>query len=271
MEVNTLTKGYRSYNEDMVIVIKDHLFAVVDAATALCEPKHLPSDGVYLNKFLKEEILSLYHSHKLNSKNFTKRMNEISKRIYKLYIKGYKGDLERYHFPNASIAFVLIEGIDVHVFSIGDTSSFIIKKNGETRYISDKSIPLMDKKVVEHYHSIGVNQFEDMYEKLRFNRSLLNKGGKKATFSIYPKPNIKFKHEVFDIRELDKIYLCSDGYYQAFDTFRLYKSRRELFGPNVDLQDVYKGIVKAANEDKDMELYPRLKIIDDISAVKITF
>ena len=271
MEVNTLTKGYRSYNEDMVIVVKDHLFAVVDAATALCEPKHLPSDGVFLNKYLKEEILSLYHSKKLTGKNFVRRMNEISKRIYKLYIKGYKGDLERYHFPNASIAFVLIEGIDVHLFSIGDTSAFIIKKDGKARYISDKSIPLMDKKVVEYYHSIGIHRFEDMYEKLRYNRSLLNKGGKKATFSIYKKPNIKFKYELFDIRELDRIYLCSDGYYQAFDTFRLFKSRRALFSNNVDLQDVYKGIVEAANKDKEMELYPRLKIIDDISAVKITF
>ena len=32
MEINSICKPYRTYNEDAVVVVKDHLFAVIDAA-----------------------------------------------------------------------------------------------------------------------------------------------------------------------------------------------------------------------------------------------
>lgn len=271
MEVNSISKGYRDYNEDMVIVIKDHLFVVVDSATALCPPAHLPSDGVFLLKELKKELLDLYNSHKLTGKNFVKQMNNISKRIYSRYIKGHKDLKEKYQFPDASMAIVYIDVCDVHFYSVGDCSSFIRFKNGKTRYISDRSVPLLNQQVVEHYHALGINQFDEMYELLRYNRSLLNKGGRRSMYSLYKKPNIKFKHELYDIRELEEVYLCSDGYYEAFDTFKLYKSRRDLFNSSHDLQSVYKNIVKASELDKNMEKYPRLKQIDDISAIRVVF
>ncbi len=272
MEINSICKPYRTYNEDAVVVVKDHLFVVIDAATALGEQLHEPTDGVYLAKALKREILELYNSGKLTPKNFEKKMNLLSQKLYKDFLKGVKNkELERYQFPNASIAVCYIDICDVHIFSIGDTSTFVRRKDDKVRYISDRSIPLMDQEVVEHYHKHGVYQFEDMYEKLRYNRSLLNKGGRRATFSLYKKANLKFKHEVFDIRDLSEVYLCTDGYYEAFDTFKIYKSRRELFSLSHDLQTVCKNIIDVAHEDKAMKKYPRLKLIDDISVIRVVF
>lgn len=265
MEVNSLSKGYRNYNEDMVFVVKDHLFAVIDAKTGLDEPINSPSDGVFLIKELKEEVLGLFQSNKLKAKSFEKQMNLISKKIYRKFVKGQKG-LERYQFPYASIALVLIDVCDVHVFTIGDASAFIRFKNNKTRYISDRSIPLLDKKALEEYGSL-----EKALPRLRENCSLLNKNGRRSCFSLYKKPNLKFKHEVFDIRELDDLYVCSDGYYQAFETFKLYKNRRELFSYHHDLQDVYKGILERRQLDLKRIKYPRLKEIDDISVVRVIF
>ena len=265
MEVNSLCKGYRNYCEDLVFVIKDHLFAVIDGATGITEPINKPSDGVYLVKELKEEILSLYRSGKLTPKNFEKQMNAVSKRIYRKFVKGHKG-LERHQFPFASIAIGYIDVCDVHIFSIGDASSFVHYKNGKVRYISDRSIPLMDKKAFEEFGSL-----EKAIPQLNKNRELLNKGGKRSCYSLYEKPHLKFKHEVFDIREIDELYLCSDGYYQAFDTFKLYKSRRELFSNQHDLQDVCKAIEKCVKEDPNRIKYPRLKVTDDISAIRVIF
>ena len=255
----------------MVIVIKDHLFVVVDAATALCEPIHLPTDGVYLNIKLKEEILNLYKNRKLTPKNFVKQMNGVSKRLYRDFIKGHKDIKERYQFPNASIALCMIDVCDVHIFTVGDSCAFIRKKDGWTRFISDKSIPLMDKKVVEQYHQEGIYDFDDMYPLLRHNRSLLNKNGKRSTFSLYQKPNIKFKHEVYDIRDLEEIYLCSDGFYDAFEDLKLFKSRKQLFNRKVDLQEVYHLIVKESKKENTLVEHPRLKKIDDISAIRVIF
>ena len=265
MEVNSLCKGYRKYCEDVVFVIKDHLFAVIDAATGITEQINQPSDGVYLAKNLKEEILSLYKAGKLKPNNFVRQMNMISKRLYAKFTKGHK-NLERYQFPYASIALAYIDVCDVHVFSIGDVDTFIRYKNGKVRYISDRSIPLMDKKAYEKYGSL-----ENAIPQLKENRSILNKNGKKSSYSLYKKPHLKFKHEVFDIREISELYLCSDGYYQAFDTFKLYKSRRELFSNRNDLQDVCKQIEKAAQNDPQRIKYPRLKVTDDISAVRVIF
>lgn len=265
MEINSLSKGYRKYNEDMVFVIKDHLFAVIDAKTGLDDPINPPSDGVFLIKELKEEILNLYRSNKLKAKSFVKQMNLISKRVYRKFIKGHK-NLQRYQFPYASIALVYIDICDVHVFTIGDVSAFIRFKNKKARYISDRSIPLLDKKALEDFGSL-----EKAMPRLRENCSILNKGGRRSCYSLYKKPNLKFKHELFDIRELNDLYICSDGYYQAFEIFRLYKNRRELFSYRHDLQEVYKGILAARELDPNRIKYPRLKETDDISCVRVIF
>lgn len=265
MEVNSISKGYRNYNEDMVFVIKDHLFVVIDGATGISEPINKPSDALFLNNELKQEILSLYNSGKLLPKNFVKKMNDLSKKIYRKFVKGHK-NLEKYQFPFASLAVSYIDGCDVHIFSIGDVSSFVHYKNNKVRYISDRSIPLMDKLAFEQFNSL-----EKAIPQLRENRSILNKNGKKSCFSLYQKPNLKFKHEVFDIREIDELYLCSDGYYQAFDTFDIFKTRRDLFSSKHDLQDVCKAIEKAVKEDPNRKKYPRLKVTDDISAIRVIF
>ena len=267
MEVNSLSKGYRHFNEDEVLVIKDHLFMVVDAATGLGEQYNKPSDGVFLAKEIKQQVLNLYHSGKFNAKTFNKEMNLISKRIYRKFIKGHRNELtERYQFPNASIAICFIDICDVHIFSIGDTSSFIRFKNNKVRYISDRSIPILDRKTALQ----GIN-ITNGVETLRENRNRVNRRGRKASFGIYKNPKLKFKHELFDIRDLSEVYLCSDGYYEAFDVFKIYKNRRELFNLKVDLQDVYKNIVKYANSDPELKKYPRIKPVDDISAIRVVF
>ena len=267
MEVNSLSKGYRHFNEDEVLVIKDHLFVVIDAATGLGAQYNEPSDGVFLAKELKEEINNLYHSGKLNAKTFAKEMNLISKRIYRRFIKGHKKELtERYQYPNASIAICYIDICDVHIFSIGDTSSFIRFKNNKVRYISDRSIPILDRKTAEQGYNIN-----NGIEVLKENRNRVNRRGRKPSFGLYKNPKLKFKHELFDIRDLSEVYLCSDGYYEAFEIFKIYKTRRELFSLKVDLQDVYKNIVKIANSDPELKKYPRLKPVDDISAIRVVF
>lgn len=265
MEVNSISKGYREYNEDMVIVIKDHFFVVVDAATGIGEPINQPSDGVFLAKELKKEILDLYHSGRLTPKNFVKQMNMISKRIYSRYVKGHK-DLERYQFPYASICLAYIDVCDVHIFSIGDSKAFLLFKDGKARFISDQSFPLLDKKLFEEFGSL-----EKAIPELRKARASFNKGGHRCVYSLYKKPNLKFKHEVYDIRNINELYLCSDGYYLAFDTFKFYKSRRELFSSKHDLQDVYKKIESAVASDPKRIKYPRLKVTDDISAIRVVF
>ena len=270
MEVNSICRPYRKYNEDMVIVIKDHLFIVIDAATGLCDPFHEPSDGVYLLNILKKELLDLYHKGKLNPKFFVNQMNRISRKYYRQYIKG-KGELERYQFPSAGIAICYIDICNVHLYSIGDVSSYVKLKKGKDVYISDKSIPILDKKTYEKYHQKGVYRFEDMYETLRYNRSLLNKNGRKPSYSLYKNPHLKFKHQRFDINDLDSVYLCSDGYYAAFETFKLFKSRKELFARNVNLESVYKKVNELSIKDVDCLEYPRVKQLDDVSAIKVEF
>lgn len=272
MEVNSINKGYRKYNEDVVVVIKDHLFIIIDSATGLTEPFNSPSDGVYLANKLKEEILIRYKENKLKGKTFVKEMNRISNKIYKDFIKGHKIDChDRYQFPNASIAVCLIEVCDVHIYSIGDASTFIRFNNNQCKYISDKSIPLMDKKVVENYHKQGIFDFYQMLDKLKENRNLLNKNGRKATFSLYKKAHLKWKYTLLDIRDLKELYLCSDGYYSAFEELRIFKSRKELFSKKNDLQDVYRLIVKESERKDTLKEHPRLKKIDDISAIRIVF
>ena len=267
MEVNSICKGYRQFNEDAVLVIKDHLFVVIDAATGLGEKIFEPSDGVFLTQELKKEILNLYNSGKFNAKSFTKEMNLISKRIYRKFIKGHRKELtERYQFPNASVTICYIDICDVHIFSIGDTSTFIRFKNNKVRYISDRSIPILDRKTA--LKGINISNGLDV---LRENRNRINRRGRMPSFGIYKNPKLKFKHELFDIRDLSEVYLSSDGYYSAFDIFKIYKTRRELFNTKVDLQDVYKNIIKAANSDPDLKKYPRIKPVDDISAIRVVF
>ena len=271
MEINSICKGYRDYNEDAVGVIKDRLFIVIDGATSLGPSIKEPTDGVFLSSRLKEEILSIYRNGKLTPKNFVNKMNQLSKKLYKEFVKGIKEPLERYRFPQASMTVCYIDVCDVHIFSIGDTSTYLRFNQGKNRYISDQSIPILDKKTVKHYNDLGIYEFEKMIDTLRTNRELLNRGGKRSVFSLYEKPHLKFKHELYDIRDLKELYLCSDGYYRAFDKFKLYPSRDALFSVKNDLQDVYKKVIEASSIDKECKKYPRVTIKDDVSCVRVVF
>lgn len=123
--------------------------------------------------------------------------------------------------PLYSINLCYIDVCDVHVFSIGDNASYIHKKDERDSFLFDKS-----------------------------------RGDSKY---FYPqlKEKIKVKHLKFDINQLYNVFLVNNEYYSAFYEHRLFKNRRRLFHPYLDLQEVsflLKGFKK-----------------NNITAIKVTF
>ena len=100
------------------------------------------------------------------------------------------------------------------------------------------------------------------------NRNKLNKDNGYNVFSLYKDGyDFKLSKKEINLDNVSYIALASDGFIQAYDTFKIYDNILDLF--DNDLLQTYLKMKYLAYKDKDLNIYPRFKLIDDTTAIKI--
>lgn len=214
MEVNSLNYSSSHIKQNLVVVVRDHLYVLMSSF----HHEELVNENAHLIMIMKEELLRLYHKGKLRPKNLEKQVNELSLKLYNKLIKKEEKLLK----SRISFAVCFVNGSDVHIFNLGNNIIYIQKKDGKHYFLRDQ----------------GLKDVDD---------SNLVKNNK--AFSLLKKPKMIFRHEVYNINELRSVHLVSKSYYAAYEKWGLYPSRRRLFNYNVDLQDVYKKVKGNINTD----------------------
>ena len=102
------------------------------------------------------------------------------------------------------------------------------------------------------------------------HRNLINKDGGYTALTLSSNPVINEKTFLFDICELSKIYLYSDGFSQAFEHLQIYENHIEMFSQIDDIKEEIAKIAETSYSDRLGTKYPRFKIIDDITVTEIT-
>lgn len=266
MKIEKLTRKSHYYNEDRFLINKDFIM-VMDGATSLENSNLKPTGGSYLVNKLKKDLPKL-------KGNIFSRLNVISKNMYDEISEN--NDINVKMLPSAGLAWVEFDKDDLVVHTIGDCEATIITKENKIIRIVINDLIKLDDKAIEEMKEVSKKEnisIKDsrvlINDTLIKHRMMMNT---KNGYSIYcpcDKPDFKYSTNKFKISEIKEIYLYSDGFADAFTTFNIYNSHEEMFSKNIDINKVVKKIAIKAFKDPLYNKYPRFKIIDDITAIKI--
>lgn len=264
MKITKKTRKSHVWNEDRFVVGKN-FFMVIDGATPLIKEGSF-NTACWLVDFLKKHLVS-YHGDVLS------KLKELSKKGYdEIPLSNKSSD----YLPTASMSYVEINDNLLKISLLGDCEVVLRKKdhtveryyttelnrldtialNEMIKYSKEKDIPLVECRPL-------------ISDTLIKHRRMINKvdGYRAYTLGI----NTLIEPTIFEVElnEVSEIYLYSDGFSQSFQNLKVYDSYIELFDKSIDLEEEISKITARAFSDKSCDQYPRFKVIDDITIIKV--
>lgn len=264
MELFSKTRKSHRWNEDRFINGKNY-FIVIDGATPLKSVCPF-NEAHWMVSYIKGHINRYCGSVK------EKLLSVCRDAFFELPEKIYDED----YLPSAGCSWVEFEGGQIKVGILGDCEVTLISRDNKiVRCFSDElnkldTIALTELKRISKQNNLHVfearKQINDLLIK---NRKLINKVGGYSALTISPHPIINEKQYVFDKKDFKEIYLYSDGFSQAFENLKIYKSHGEMFENMGDIGEEIEKIKRASFSDPFGDAFPRFKLIDDITVTKI--
>lgn len=268
MKIEKKTRKSHYYNEDRFIINKDFIM-VIDGATSLEKGSLKPTGGCYLSNKIKKELPRL-------KGNIVSRLDKISKDMYKEL--SSTSSISVRSLPSAGLAWVEFNNDEIITHTVGDCEITIITKDNEIiRIVIDDIIKLDDKAIDEMIKiskdkNISIKEARNLVnDTLIKHRMLMNTEDGYSIYCPSDKPDFKYSTNKFKVNEIKEIYLYSDGFSDAFTTLNIYKSHKDMFSKSLDINKVTNKIVQVSFNDPLYNKYPRFKLIDDITVVKIVF
>lgn len=268
MKLEKLIRKSHYYNEDRIVIGKNY-FMVMDGATPLKKNGIKPTEAAWFVTFIKNLLPQTCN-------NIIEKLNEISVKSLQ-QLKDWNIAIQDQYLPSSGLAWVKLEGDMISANTIGDCEVTIRFNSGEIKRIYQTELIALDDIAVKEMVRIAKEKNITMREARKCindvlikNRLLMNKENGYNVFTPSEKPQFKFTTAKFNVKDIKEIYIYTDGISQAFDELQIYKSHKNMFEKSFNIKEEINKIVKAAYLDKDFELYPRFKTIDDIAVIKIT-
>lgn len=252
------------YNEDRFL-IKNNLFAVIDGASGLTteQKKGVGTNASRLAGFVKKEL------SKFKGEDFISFLNDLS-------IKALKDghDVE----TSCGISAVIVDGTNIHLFVIGDCSIILKNKNNEVHTFKQRELCKLDEIAVNEMifiakeENISIKQARERINDLLIKHRLMK--NTKNGYSIFcpsNNPNFVVDHYVLNKKDIKSIVLCTDGFSQCYDKLDVLNNETQLFTTTLSIKEICKKIQQISKSDKNFNKYPRFKLFDDTTAIKIDF
>lgn len=260
------TRKSHYWNEDRIIVSSSFAI-VIDGATPLIKTSKI-NYANYLVKHIKNNI------NKING-DVSTRLEFLARDVaYKLDLRS----TEASKLPSASLSYFEIKDDIVHIGILGDCEAVVCFKDGSLKRYYDDRLSHFDSEVIKERKTMCLkhgckmdNVRQYILPHLIENRNKANKDD--GYYALVASKDYEYKEIGFDIniKDVEEIYLYSDGYSSIFATFDIYKDYTDAFKNDIDVKNEIAKIVDAAYKDKHTDKYPRLKTIDDISLLKARF
>lgn len=259
MNIKSLTIPYRKYNEDGLI-ITDNLYVVLDGATTLYETQSTNDYSIAskLVDYMIDELPAIFAS---SNNDFEKAIHILSEKSYDYF--GFT-ETEPAKLPSVSLAAVVVSNKHFKLYLLGDVSISYKNINNNYYRFTDTSLDKLDSEVIELFKKYKSR--EKVLPYLIRNRNFL--GNKYQAFIPSKEPEFNFKKKQILKSSINRLSIYSDGYYSIRDTFKIVKNHKEFL--DTDIKKAADLIQSAANNDKEIIKYPRLKHIDDISVIELT-
>lgn len=264
MKINAKTRKSHHYNEDRFI-IGNNFYIVIDGATPLVKTgdRNL---ACFMVNYIKK------HINKYQGR-IKERLEQLSNDMF--YELNIDSDDTSY-LPSASLAYV--EEIDdyYHVGILGDCEvTFKTYDNEIIRCFTTELTKLDDislSKQVEYAYKYNIHVIEArkyIQDILIKHRKMINKNDGYFAYTLAKDYVLNEKEFKINKELVKEIYLYSDGFSQSFQHLKIYTSHQEMFKNDLNINDEIDKIEKQAYSDPYCDKYPRFKIIDDITIIKI--
>ncbi len=275
MKVEKISRKSHYYNEDR-FVVSNNFCMVLDGATALQKSNFFkPTEASWFVSFIKSSL-------QRKTDNVLNKLSEISKQAHlnfnEILFQNDVGINELSYYPSAGLSFAEIHGDKVEICTIGDCEAVVKLKSGKTFRIMQPQLSELDEQALKTMIELKQTRHLKMKDAVKAcadvlleNRKLMNTPSGYSVYTLSQTGEFNYLRERFNIEEIDEIYLYTDGVSQAFNELKIYPSWKEMFEKSVDIREEVEKIVKKAFSDKECEKYPRFKIIDDVTMLKITF
>ncbi|MBQ6626759.1 MAG: protein phosphatase 2C domain-containing protein [Ruminococcus sp.] len=256
--VNKLTFPGKEKNEDF-IWHNDYCAVLFDGATSLVKGDLDAVDFIKL-------FINTFETKVSKNKTLVQAINETLSIIKNN--QPHNDSLE--YFPSAAAVFVLEKESTVELVNIGDCTA-VVNENKQHIIRAKDSVRPLDTLVTNRMRELHLSSGKDtidilmepeIREMLLKNRKKMNTkdGYKVLSFNTLPVSDSEL--HTFNKNDTNCIVLYSDGFDLLED---------EIINGNDDFSSLYDKLRKIENEDFKLNKYPRFKISDDASIMKITF
>ena len=266
----------RDWNEDYAYFCEDYAF-VLDGATSLVP-----------NKYSKEETDAKWYSKTFGKYlekallNLEKPISEIVKDGIHKIIAEYKklaGGREIIDMPSSCITAVRKKNAKLEYFVLGD-SGFLFKHNGKVKDFIQKRIVELDQINIDDMARIAKEKNINVVDARKYvQKDILKKRLSKNSEDGYWILCDDFKacdyalQGKLDIEKGDEILLYTDGFSEIWNLFKMYSEKQifEEINRGQTLNDLYKKLYLAQEDDAGCNKFPRTKKRDDATAIYVKF
>lgn len=267
MNIEKFTRKSHCYNEDRFL-IKTNLCMVIDGATSLKKTNLKPTDGSFFASEIKR-ILTHSKSDVLESLNF------ISKFVFD---DNNLSDENNMYLPSAGLAWAEFDDNIIKCHTIGDCEIIIKTKDKKIIRLRKNELINLDNIAknemikIAKSKNISIKESRLLIEDLLLKHRLkMNKEGGYDVFTPSKNPNFKYLDFFISRDDVEEIYIYTDGFADAYMTLGIFDSYQNMFKESLNIQEIVDEIVDKCKKDSNYNLYPRFKLIDDITIIKIIF
>ena len=253
-----------AYNEDR-FVVTDGLFAVIDGASGLT-PKEKDGIGTKASRLATFVKAALQRYHGKDVEQF---LRELSRRAY---AEGFDNHV------SCAISVLHLSKDTARFYTVGDCEIIYRRRDGVVSRFRQTELSVLDNKAIEEMvryaakNNISVREARGhIQDMLIGHRALMNTPQGYSVFVPSPTADFEIKSKVLARSELESLYLCTDGFLPCFTELDIFKDVGELFTTSLSVKDICLQIQKILRQDKDFNRFPRFKLFDDITAIRLNF
>ena len=268
MNIEKQTRKAHYYNEDRYVIGQTY-YMVMDGATPLQKNGILPSEASWFVIFIKNQL-------KPTEQNVVEKLNFIAREAY-CEFNRLTHTVNPDYYPSAGLAWVEIKDRKIICHTIGDCEILLKYKDGTLKRLLLKDLPELDQQALKEMKEIAKEKNISVLDAKKYitdtlirNRKKMNQKGGYAIYTLSPDPYYDYLTFEEDQDLLEEIYLYTDGIALAFEELKIYTSWQEMFKKSLNLAQEFKDIVAKAKQDPLCNLYPRFKVLDDMTMIKIT-
>jgi serine/threonine protein phosphatase PrpC len=264
-EIDSLTSaGNGLWNEDGLLLSKN-IIGVIDGETPIRKIEYKGYNT--LTEWMVDNFIEKFNKMDSSKKEYKKICRNIIDEFKK---DSFISNLNVHDKPCFTSATVTFRSNEILCQVLCDSYIHIQKMDGDIIKITDSRHDLFSDKTVVAANESKIGSEERLSRQKLENRKMMNLKGGYWTVAFVGDFENEFIEEKFELKDVKRILICTDGFARLYEEFSLL-SVEEILSGESSLDESLKILRDYENENYLNENYPCVKKSDDATAVLLQF